>query len=477
MKILIGVLILVVAILGISPYFLGAGIEKAAQARLEQYRMPGYEYNLEVDRGYRSSVFSYSLSIDPEILVNAYDMSQEDVDALLEIIEDFDLNLYVQHGPLLTQNGLGLGLADAYIRIDQEELPELADYLTHTGVSYLFSAHGRIGFSGSGEAEYEIPAMQYEAPDLAISSSFSGLKGVAQFDNFGQYSNISGLSSGANIEGDEGSLEIGTISFSSEMTMNEESVWLGLGKGEFLVDSATFTGSEESGSMQGFIMEYAFVDGETSETTDIQYSLGLAAFETEEISLADAELAILYENISNQAINNYMDLILSMPMDDDEAIEAALLQFALTELPEALLLDPAIALPRVAFTYEGKSFEADARVAVDGQKLPVPVSFFRMDLLIPAITAELNLDADESLINDILIWQAATNVDASFSQNSDYELTPEMRQTMIEQQAAMSLGIAEAQGFVLRDNGRVRSNIRLEDRMLDINGTAMPLPF
>ena len=116
-------------------------------------------------------------------------------------------------------------------------------------------------------------------------------------------------------------------------------------------------------------------------------------------------------------------------------------------------------------------------MAIDGQKLPTAVSLLRSDPLVPAVTAELHLDADETLINDILVWQAATSVDASFAQNPELELTPEMRQTMIDQQASMSIGIAEAQGFLVRENGRIRTSLGLADRMLDINGTAMPLPF
>jgi hypothetical protein len=261
------------------------------------------------------------------------------------------------------------------------------------------------------------------------------------------------------------------------MTMNEESVWLSLGKGDFLMESVEYSALEQEGSMRDLSIVYALVQGDTSESTDIEYALGLASFESEDISLHEAEVSLVYENLSNQVMNSYMDLILSMPMDDDAAVEAALMQFALTELPEALLHNPGIALPRVAFTHEGRTFEANARVSIDGQKLPVPVSFLRADLLIPAVTAEINLDADEELVNDIMAWQAATSVDASFAQNPEYELTPEMRQTMIDQQASMSLGIAESQGFFLRENGRIKANLRLLDRVLDINGIAMPLPF
>ena len=259
--------------------------------------------------------------------------------------------------------------------------------------------------------------------------------------------------------------------------MDEQSVWFGQGGGNFLLDSIVVRSPEQDSSLSDLSIKFALFDGDTSETTDIEYSVGIAAFETNDFGVEDAELSIVYENLSNLAMRNYMDLMVTMPMGNEEATQAALLEFALAELPAALLLNPAIALPRIVFVHEGRTFDANFRLAVDAQKLPVPVSFLRPDLLIPAVRADLNLDADEELVNDLMAWQAANSVDASFPQNPDYELTPEMRQTMIDQQASMSLGIAEAQGFVIRDNGRIKASLHLADRVLDINGTLMPLPF
>lgn len=478
MKILIGVLFAVAVILGVAPYFVGGKIESAAHTYLDQYQLPGYQYSLDVDRGYRSSVLTYGFSLDPEMLSSSYAMTQDQIDEMLEAFEQFELNLYVQHGPVLTQNGFGFGLADARITIDAEEVPDLAEYLALAGAEYLFAANGRMGFSGRGQAQYDIPAMQYIDADTAIASSFSGFQGNAEFEDFGRYSSISAQSDGASfISEDTTRVEIGSISFISEMTMDEQSVWFGQGNGNFLLGSVAVSSPEQEGSLKDLSIKFALFDGDTAESTDIEYSIGIAAFEADDISFEHAELSIVYENLSNLAMRNYMDLMVTMPIGDEQATQAALLQFALTELPEVLLLNPAIALSRVAFAHEGRTFDANFRVAVDAQKLPVPVSFLRPDLLIPAVTADLSLDADEELVNDLLAWQAANSVDASFSQNPDYELTPEMRQTMIDQQASMSLGIAEAQGFVLRDSGRIKTNLHLVDRVLDINGTAMPLPF
>jgi uncharacterized protein YdgA (DUF945 family) len=478
MKIIVAAILVVAVLLGISPYFIGSKLESSSQDYLSQYQFPGYQYSLEVDRGFRSSVYSYGISMDPNFLASAYSLTQDEIDEITQLLEEIALNVYVQHGPMLTQNGIGLGLADMQLSVDAQDFPALADYFELIGVDRIFAADGRLGFSGSGQAEFEIPAIEFENLESGFQSSFAGLTGETAIEDFGQYFSTNGYSSGGSLSS-AGIAEValGAISFSSEIRMDEALPWFGVGQGEFLLDTFSVTALDQSGSIQDLAIAFAMADGATPDTTSIEYSFGFGALESDEISLADAEVLFAYENISKEAINNYMDLIMNLPLGDDQMMEAALMQFALAELPSALALDPAFSVPRLSFTHEDRTFEASFRMAIDGQKLPTAVSLLRSDLLVPAVTAELHLDADETLINDILVWQAATSVDASFAQNPELELTPEMRQTMIDQQASMSIGIAEAQGFLVRENGRIRTSLGLADRMLDINGTAMPLPF
>lgn len=476
MKIVIGAVLVLAVVLGISPYFVGGKIESAAQAQLSAYQLPGYQYSLEVERGYRSSVFTYGFSLDPQIF--AQTMTQQEIDEMLQLFEQFKFDVYVQHGPLLTQNGLGFGLADADIRFDGEGISDLEQALDLIGVDYLFQANGRMSFSGAGQAEYSIPAMSFVDPKSAMASSFSGMEGIVEFENFGLYSKASATSEGAVLGIEDGvQVEIGKIALNSEMDIQEGMVWLAYGDSDFLLESVDISANGQSGSLESLSFALSVSPGDSAESTDIEYQMGLVSFESEDLSLDDAEFSIGYENISNLVMQRYMELAMEMPLGDEAVMEAALMQFAMAELPEALQLSPAIAIPRVAFSHEGRTFEASFRTSLDGQLLPATINFLRPDLLIPAVTADLSLDADEELVLDLLAWQAANSVDASFAEDSDFELTPEMRQTMINQQAAMSLGIAEAQGFVLRSDGRLRSSLHLVNRVLDINGTEMPLPF
>ena len=73
--------------------------------------------------------------------------------------------------------------------------------------------------------------------------------------------------------------------------------------------------------------------------------------------------------------------------------------------------------------------------------------------------------------------RAESSVDASLGAFNEEEITPEMRQSLIDRQATAMLDIAANQGFVIKENGRIQAEIGFADAALDVNGTAMRLPF
>ncbi|GEM_PF-1863899 len=474
----IGLVGAVAALLLASPYFIGMQIESGAQSYIEQYQVPGYEYSLHVDRGYTSSVLTYGLGLDPSMLTSSADIDDEQAALLSAVFAQLKIRVYVEHGPVLTQNGLGFGLADMVTSVNGDEVPVLLDYLALAGFDEFFTASGRLEFDGSGEVDYAVSAMQYLDQDLGIEASYSGLTGTLNFEGLGRFISSEAFSEGGKFVVDGiAFVDVGPMKMSYEMALDQGLIWFGTGSADVEFDSLVLSSPEQSGSIEGLRADMYIFDGGTSDSTSIEYSLGFDGLDSDTLQLDNALVAFSYENISKKALENYLKLAMSLDFSDDDTVQAALLQFAIDELPEALLHNPGLSVPRLSFSHQGRSFEGSLRAAIDGQKVTIPIDFRRPDLLIPALTAELHLDADESLVNDLMIIQASSSVDASFAGNNEFDLTAEMRQTMIEQQASMTIGIAAIQGFVIRNNGRIKANIGLADRLLDINGTPMPLPF
>ncbi len=476
MRIILVVLVTVTVLLGVSPYFIGGKIESVAQDYVEQLQAPGYRYSLEVARGYRSSRLNYQLEVDPDFLASYYALSDDQTEEIIEALSQFEIELQVQHGPLLTANGLGFGLAD----ISMDIIPEGSrlERLSLTAEEALISARGRINFSGDGMVHYQIPATRFVDPGRGVESRFSGLEGELNFEGFGYSFTTWAASEGGLISmTDMISLEFGQMDFSAQMTMGPDYSWVANSLGSLQFEELNIDAAEFIGQLHQLDLGFAVTDGETSASSSIEYQIAFDDLRFNELLVEDGELSIAYENLGKSTMQNYMDLVANLPLNDAQAVDAALMQFALSEFPEALSHSPAIALPRLAFSHEGRTFEGRFRTSVDAQNLPGQISPLRLDLLLPALTAELSVDSDESLLNEILAWQAASGIDASLSANPDLEISPEMRQTMIDQQASMSLGMAVARGFALRENGRIRADLKLANRILDINGNAMPLPF
>ena len=461
--------------LGLWPYYIGSQVESAVKKRLEVYAVPGYDYSVDVERGYASSVHTYNVAIDPKLFADVDD--PEFAQVAIALAEGFSFDVHVQHGPVLTENGFSFGLADFSASIDKEQSPDLQQYFELFNVESFLTASGRMGFSGSGEFEFAVPRLNFVDEETGDNVRFNGFSGSGDFSKFGQASTFSGRAPNLVVAFDSLYMSIGEMNLVSDMVMDEGSIYWGEGEGSFSIETIAIGSPEFSGTIEGTEFSFSMYDGDSDETVTIDYFIGVENYDSRQVDLENIQADFSYTNLSKLFVEDYMDIISSFNLADEEAAEEAVLLFVIDALPAALGYGPGFAFPKVAFTHEGRSFEAGVSVAIDGQQVPANFDIQRWDLLLPALAGELYLDSDESLLNEIMAWQAASSVDASLANLEDSEITPEMRQTMIDQQATMMIGIAESQGFLLRENGRIKSDIQLADRMLNINGTSMPAPF
>ena len=475
MKVGIGVLVVIAVILGFSPYYIGGQIESLSKGSLENLRAPGYEFSVEVERGYRSSIHTFNIGLDPALFIDP--TNPEFAESFVELAEGVSFDVHVQHGPVLTEKGFGFGFADFSIDLNEEQSPELQAYFDLFDVESFFTGGGRMDFSGSGEFELAIPRLNFVDEETGDNVRFNGFSGNGDFSEFGQAYTFEGHAPNLVVALDSLYMSVGEMNLASNVVMEEGSIYWGDVEGSFSIETVAIGSSEFSGTIEGTEFSFSMHDGDSDETVTIDYFMGVENYDSRQVDLENIQADFSYTNLSKLFVEDYMDIISSFNLADEEAAEEAVLLFVIDALPVALGYGPGFAFPKVAFTHEGRSFEAGVSVAIDGQQVPANFDIQRWDLLLPALAGELYLDSDESLLNEIMAWQAASSVDASLANVDSSEITPEMRQTMIDQQATMMIGIAESQGFLLRENGRIKSDIQLADRTLNINGASMPAPF
>lgn len=479
MKIGIGVVLLLLVVLVASPFYIGKKIEDRAQQQIMAYQMAGFQYRLDVERSYRSSVLKYGIAVEPELLVTSYELSPSEANELSEALAKAEVKVHAQHGPILTENGFGLGWADLSVRLDKSVSPDLAEILELMNVDEFFTADTRVSLTGSGDIEFSAPRMGYVDPDTGDNLRFNGLTGQGNFSEFGREYSMNSRIQGAIVAAEFAYIAIGPISSSVQVDIDKGYTYWGDVASEFGFESIIYSSESANISISDMQISAGAEDGDTSEVGDIEYVLEVDTFDLGSLELEDIEASFAYTNIDKQFFEDYMTMALSLNPDDQESMNAEILSFFEAELPTVLAAGPGVSMPKLAFSHEGRDFDAGIDIAIDAQKIPDGFSFDPQNLfaLVPALIGQLRLDADESLVNYLMLRRAENSVDASLAHFIEDEVTPEMRQELIDQQAAAMLDIAEGQGFVVKENGRVQSEISLADSALDINGKAMPLPF
>ena len=479
MKIGIGVLLLLVALLFASPFYVGKKIEDGAQQQVAESQSSGYKYTLDVDRGYRSSVLKYGIEVVPTALSTDYGLSTSKANAISEALSKGEIKVQVDHGPFLTGDGFALGWADINIALDRSTSPDIAEVLEIMEVEEFFTASTRVSLSGTGNYEFSVPRLIYVGPVSGDNVRFNGLTGQGSYSDFGRQYSMEAESQGGIVAAQFAYIALGPFSSSIEADMDEDYRYWGDMDSDLDVDSIIYSSEQANISMFGVKASGDMEDGDTAELGDVEYALELESFSSGSLKVEDVETSFAFSNISKQFLEDYMAFEATMDREDPEGMEAEILNFVESELPALLRSSPGFSIPKFAFSHEGRTFDVGIDLAIDGGKLTdddVVLQNVPM-MLLPALDAELILDADESLVNYLVLIRAENSVDASLAGLSEEEVTPELRQAMIDQQVATMLNIAEGQGFIVNENGRIKSEITFSESTLDVNGRMMPLPF
>ena len=475
MKIGIGVFLLLVVLLIASPFYVGMRIENGAQQQIESYQASGFGYTLNVDRGYRRSTLTYGIAAEPDFLTNSYGMSASEASEWSEALSKVQLPVHVEHGPILTENGFGLGWTDLSARWDKSVSPDLAKILEHMNVDEFFTANSRVSLTGNGDFEFSSPRMGYVDPDTGDNLRFNGMSGQGTYSGFGRAYSIDSRIQGAIVAAEFAYIAIGPVSLNADVDMHDGYQYWADIVSELGLESIIYSSELTNISISNMQISANLEDGETTDVGNMAYVMEAESFGSGSFKLQDIEASFAYTDLNKQFFEEYAVLATSLSADEQEVM----VSFIEAQLPAVLAAGPGFAMPKLAFSHEDRTFEAEIELAIDGQKVPEGFSLEEQTLfgLVPALSGQLHLDADESLVNYLMQLRAESSVDASLGAFNEEEITPEMRQSLIDRQATAMLDIAANQGFVIKENGRIQAEIGFADAALDVNGTAMRLPF
>ena len=164
------------AALGITPYFIGNGIEQnVTDIVTELNKQAVYSANIKsYQKGWFSTTAEIEIGIDVNSLVAAQQMGNSNLSP--EDNPSITATLVAHHGPLYFGNGQGIGRAHYTVSINGDKLREYAQW-DATKPAYV--NEGVIGLFGGISYTDEIPAMTATDEESGINFLFSGYKGEA----------------------------------------------------------------------------------------------------------------------------------------------------------------------------------------------------------------------------------------------------------------------------------------------------------
>ena len=465
---------LIVAVGLIGPKFIGSGVnEKMDDFVGALNKTPGYEATIVSSQSsWFSTVATVKIGLDPAIFGDLT-ASPEAV----EFFEDFSINAHVtaQHGPLLTLNGLGLGLLALKAEVDEATL---RDYLAYSEDERLYSLLINIGLLGSASYSDEVEAFTVvDGSDKADSKSlsFSGWSGggtmsASHLDYRGQMDSISMPQ------------DVGFPLFqmrSVSLAMNMDDSWANMIAGAFYDSSFEFViGSIAMGSPMDekatLMVEKIVMDGVSEKSNDgqlmdVTLNYGIETIASEGFNAKDLVFNTEFNNLEKTFFTAFQEASVD-PSEIDQMTEV--LKSSL--LPQ-LQASPEFNITEMSGGVGNGSFSGKMLMKITGvDSMPDVLEDPGFWLSKAGVDSTITLDKAMALwVGEKMLVSQLQGDPQMASQMTNKEI-----KDLAVQQAGAMIETLSQQGMVIAtEDGDYQMMFTLKDSQATLNGNPMPLPF
>lgn len=424
MKKIIIILLVIVAALAVSPFFIGSQAESKVRemyAKASEYPNLNFEIT-EYNQGWFSSDVKIKLLFD----VAGAPVTDEDLVVITQ---------KMQHGPLLWKSGgFGFGLTDIQYGVEfpKEIQDELQDINTD---SVLVTS--RLAFDGSSTSSIAI------SPFTLNKHNNQVIVNQGQFDanvNMSGKVLLDGSWQGIQIkEEDRLIFDLKALSVNADQSLIE---------GEMFSKSALFAGDFKMGvetvEIKGHSPADSFNINDISFTSESKFDgdLGKVGFVlgAKKLTAVGQEFNDLTYDVSVQNINKQTMLAMNNLMMDGGDPEALMMEYQ-NLLPDLFKQNPSVALNKLGVTTSVGEIDTNALIKINGEMYDAnnPMS------LMAALDAKANGHAPASFFDN-------------FGMGSDIEM-------MVQQ------------NMLVRDGDNIKFDVSFKNGELLLNGAPMPMGF
>lgn len=457
----------VVAALAITPKYIGSEVEKTLQYHAAQIsELPGYQLEIAtLEQSWFNTQATLTLTMDLpglEATEAQYDLESP----------QFEINLDVNHGPLLF-SGLGVvGLTDWTATIAAQELRE---HLVWPAETPFYRIQGVTGLSGNSSFQDMVSAFEGKQPQPHSSLTFSGYTGSGEMSGndiryYGTTDSLTLQSEALNINSQK--LAINLQAKTSFATMLQ---------GEFY-DSDTLVSLEKLDIMKNHSAQPITLDGlkfraqsmvnKENDTGDIALDYRLANLSMPAFNARDLQLAMDISQISLEFLKAYQDFVRDMAATDPEQLQQATQAFMLDNLLMVLTSEPELNITSLKGTLPQGDFNGylnSKLVNIDSLPENIADKGFWIKHTLADAKMQMDKDVAEWLAARQMLSQLKTSVPAEQWDQAQME-------QLAEQQAPVMLENLAQQGMLSKTEDGYQAVFSLKDGEANLNGTAIPLP-
>ena len=476
------VFLFVIGVIASTPYFIGEQIEARIQDQVQQFDdLPFYIVQIkDYDRGYIRSRVTIRLGVNDE-LVEEFFQGQE---GLPSKGGSFDAYVNVQHGPVLFDNGFGLGWADFSGAIDRASYPKWKGFFDALGKDMFYAWAARVGFEGQGWVKSDIPDQNatFEADDQETYFSITGYEDYLSFTGYGQsfvsdYS-VDELSLKMTKTADtttDPSLELDVVNMRGDAEFAYQgSAWLGIGSAQIAFEKLVGRSAQAGQNIRmDDLYLYADIDeGSSSETLSIRESIQIQSGDFNGYLAEDMEFTFSYENITKALLEAQItEQELFLPDESGQISDEAQTRLE-NLLKDAARRDPTIALEKVSFSSNDGLVDMSASVKLNSALLPTTIDFNNPLSMLPALGAFADIEVSESLIRTIMILKSKSDVAGLPDEERP---TDQQIEELVDTQIAFGSAAFVEQGFLTFEEGKYSTLFSYDKGNATLNGKLIPL--
>lgn len=472
----------IAVILLFIPFVLGMqaqnALEQGVNSATEQY---GGYINAELedfDRGWFSSTGKIRVGFSQEYVTSmpALQASMPDGELIGDLLaKGFAQDIEISHGPF---TGDGLGLGRVVSTIDANSHPDLSDFLTKTGNTYLLRSAMTLGFGGAGSVSMDAPAFQIsDFSDNLDDMVFAGAAATGSIDFSDLHFQVEGHMNGLSLVSSQGEALVERTTFISNMTYPEHAPY-GLGDGAIKVSRVVaLSGNQANFDMRQANITFATTQSETADPTQAKVALELSYVVEELIAagteLKDLEVSFGMEELDSLTLAKLQNLGRHVQANPNDVAEI-LAQFT-DPLYDLLAGGAVVKVDPVRFVYNDQPFNAKVVLRSKPDNLPNRSAFSLENpmLLASLFQVDADISIDQQLATELAIPQLKQQLLAGVP--ADTEVDDAQLEQMARAQAPMMMGALVGQGMLREDGTNYTVQAQYDNGALLVNGTPIPL--